>query len=102
MPVEDLGGGVLKLSDLAGRPDFQLGPLAISPSRRRVEGPAGTVHVEPLVMQVLLLLVDARGELVTREELFEKVWGAAMVGDDSLNRAIARVRRISEEVAPGI
>ena len=92
---------MLKLSDLAQRPDFQRGPLSISPSRRRVEGPAGTVHLEPLVMQVFLLLIDARGELVTRDQLFAEVWGGAMVGDDSLNRAIARVRRVAGETSPG-
>lgn len=92
---------MLKLSDLARRPDFQLGPLSISPSRRRVEGPAGTTHLEPLVMQVFLMLMDARGELVTRDQLFAQVWGGAMVGDDSLNRAIAAVRRVAVETAPG-
>ena len=93
---------MLKLSDLAQRPDFQLGPLSISPSRRRVEGPAGAIHLEPLVMQVFLLLLDARGEVITRDELFGKVWGGAMVGDDSLNRTIAGVRRVATETAPGL
>lgn len=93
---------MLKLSDLASRPDFRLGPLSISPARRRVEGPAGTVHVEPLIMQVLLLLLDARGQVVTRQLLFDQVWGGVMVGDDSLNRAIARVRRIAAGTAPGL
>jgi DNA-binding winged helix-turn-helix (wHTH) protein len=86
---------------MAVQPDFQLGALEISPSRRLVEGPAGKVHVEPLIMQALLLLVDERGNVVTREELFSQCWGAATVGDDSLNRAVAKVRRIFEEVAPG-
>jgi len=93
---------VLKLSDLASRPDFALGPLEISPSRREVSGPAGTTHLEPLIMQVFLLLIDARGQLVTRTQLFEEVWGGAMVGDDSINRAITKVRRIAADVAPGL
>ena len=93
---------MLKLSDLAGQPDFQLGPLEISPSRRLVEGPTGKVHLEPLIMQVLLLLVDARDSVVTRETLFDQCWGAAAVGDDSLNRALAKVRRSLDEVAPGV
>lgn len=88
---------MLKLADLAKRPDFRLGPLLISPSRRLVEGPAGQSHVEPLVMQVFLLLLDARGEVVTRQELFDQAWGGVMVGDDSLNRAISGVRRIAAE-----
>ena len=93
---------MLKLSDLTLRPDFQLGPMRVSPPRRLVEGPAGEVHVQPLIMQVLLMLLDARGQVVTRNELFDQVWGGVAVGEDSLNRAIAKVRRIGEQVAPGL
>lgn len=92
---------MLKLADLAARPDFRIGPLTVSPPRRLVEGPGGQANVEPLIMQVFLLLIDAGGKVVTRNELFDQLWGGVMVGDDSLNRAIAKVRRIGAEVAPG-
>lgn len=91
-----------KLSDLARRPDFRMGPLSISPSRRQIEGPAGQVHLEPIIMQVFLMMVDARGQVVTRTILFDQCWGGTIVGDDSLNRAIARVRRVAAECAPGL
>lgn len=93
---------MLKLKDLAQRIDFRLGPLSISPSRRHVKGPAGEANVEPLVMQAFLLLLHARGKVVTRNELFDQCWGGAMVGDDSLNRAISGVRRIAAETGPGL
>lgn len=84
---------MLKLSDLAQRSDFKLGPLLVSPSRRWIRGPSGESHVEPVIMQVFLLLADARGEVLTRGELFDRIWGSVIVGDDSLNRAIGGVRR---------
>ena len=93
---------MLKLSDLNLRPDFRLGQMRVSPQRRCVEGPDGFVHVQPLIMQVFLLLLDARGHVITRNELFDQVWGGVMVGDASLNRAIAKVRQIGEEIAPGL
>lgn len=93
---------MLKLSDLALRPDMHLGPMLVSPSRRLVEGPGGQEHLEPLIMQVFLLLLDARGKVVTRNELFDQCWGGVIVGDDSLNRAIAKVRRTGAHVAPGL
>lgn len=93
---------MLKLSDLALRPDLQLGPMLVSPSRRLLEGPGGHAHVEPLIMQVFLLLIDAGGKVVTRTELFDQCWGGVMVGDDSLNRAIAKVRRTGAQVVPGL
>ncbi|MGI8705141.1 MAG: winged helix-turn-helix domain-containing protein [Sphingomicrobium sp.] len=92
---------MLKLRDLAARSDFQVGPLRVSPSRRHVDGPAGAMHVEPLTMHVFLLLLDSDGRVVTRDELFDHCWGGVMIGDDSLNRVIGKVRRIAAEVAPG-
>ncbi len=93
---------MLKIADLAGRADFDAGPLHISPARRSIEGPDGRTTVEPIVMKVFLLLLDARGTVVTRDELFGNAWGGVFVGDDSLNRAIARVRKIAAETAPGL
>lgn len=93
---------MLKLRDLAARSDFQAGPIRVSPSRRLVEGPAGKTNVEPLTMQVFLLLLDRDGGVVTRNELFDQCWGGVIVGDDSLNRAIAKVRRIAAAVGPGL
>jgi DNA-binding winged helix-turn-helix (wHTH) protein/tetratricopeptide (TPR) repeat protein len=93
---------MLKLTDLAARPDFDAGPLHVSPGRRLIEGPAGKVSLEPIVMKVFLLLLDGRGDVVTRDELFDKAWGGVFVGDDSLNRAIARVRKVAGETAPGL
>lgn len=93
---------MVKPADLARRPDFRSGPIYVSPARRRIEGPGGETQVEPLIMQVFLLLLDAAGQVVTRNALFDAGWGGAMVGDDSLNRAINRVRRIDAETGPGL
>ena len=93
---------MLKLGDLALRPDLQLGPMLVSPSRRLVEGPGGHAHLEPLIMQVFLLLLDGNGKVVTRNELFDQCWGGVIVGDDSLNRVIAKIRRTGAHIAPGL
>lgn len=89
----DSPGGMLTLAELARRSDIALGPVRISPSTRLVNGPAGEASLEPRAMQVLVTLSDSAGAVVTRDELFRRCWGAAVVGDDSLNRAIADVRR---------
>lgn len=93
---------MLKRGDLTTRPDFDAGPLRVSPSRRVIKGPAGSTTVEPVVMTTFVLLLDAAGEVVTRDDLFGRVWGDVFVGDDSLNRAITRVRKIAPETAPGL
>ena len=93
---------MLKLVDLAKHADFSLGDIRVSPSRRVIEGPSGRAHVQPIVMKLFLVLVQADGAVVTRDELFSKAWGGVFVGDDSLNQAIARIRKVAAETAPGL
>ncbi len=83
----------LNPNNLAPRPDFSLGGVAISPSMRSIRGAAGKAVVEPRMMQVLVAMAEAPGRLVTRDDLLARCWSGAVVGDDSLNRAIAGLRR---------
>jgi tetratricopeptide (TPR) repeat protein len=50
-------------------------------------------------MQVLVALAEDAGKVVSREALFERCWGNVYVGDDSLNRAIAAIRKVAGEIA---
>ncbi|WP_265564438.1 winged helix-turn-helix domain-containing protein [Sphingomicrobium arenosum] len=79
--------------DLRARSDFRLGTLCVSPSRRLLSGPRGEGHLEPRVLSLFLCLADAAPGVVTRETLYGEVWGNAPVGEDSLNRAVAKLRR---------
>jgi len=87
------GEPMLTTAALAAREDFTLGGVIVSPSTRNMRGPMASVVVEPRVMQVLVVLADAVGQVVTRETLFNRCWGGVYVGDDSLNRAVAALRR---------
>lgn len=86
---------------LARRPDFQLGSGIVRPSVRTVDGPGGSVTAEPRVMQVLLALADAGGAVLTRDDLLRTCWKGMFVGDDSITRAVAEVRRIARETGAG-
>lgn len=57
---------------------------------------------EPLVMRVLLALADASGAVVSRDDLIRLCWKGHVVGDDSVNRTIAEIRRIARETDAGI
>jgi tetratricopeptide (TPR) repeat protein len=94
-------GGLLTTARLAALGDFTLGLAIVSPSTRTMAGPGGTADMEPRVMQVLVVLADSAGQVVTRETLFERCWGGVYVGDDSLNRAVAAVRKLAADVAGG-
>lgn len=76
-----------------------VGDVQADPPARRLTGPAGTFLIEPRVMQLLVALADGGGEVVPREELTGRCWPGLLVGEDSLNRAIAGLRRALKEAA---
>ena len=87
------------MADLAGRADFRLGEATIKPALRTMSGPGGSADVEPRVMQVLIVLAEAAGGVVTREALFQRCWGPVYVGDDSLNRTVGVIRKLASDIA---
>jgi tetratricopeptide (TPR) repeat protein len=68
---------------------------------RRLIGAGGETRLEPRVAQLLVLLAGRRGEVVKREELQRAIWPDVIVGDDSLNRLVAALRRALRAISPG-
>lgn len=66
----------------------------VEPSLNSVTGPAGTIRLEPKVMQVLVLLAAQAGQVVAKERLIHTVWPDTFVTDDVLTRAISELRRV--------
>ena len=90
---------LMTTASLADRADFAVGDALVCPATRTISGPGGSTQVEPRVMLVLIVLADAGGAVVTRDRLLARCWGGVYVGDDSLNRAIAGVRRVASTIA---
>lgn len=51
------------------------------------------VELRPQAFDVLCVLAEHRGELVTKETLFARVWPGLVVTDDSLVQAVGDIRR---------
>jgi DNA-binding winged helix-turn-helix (wHTH) protein/tetratricopeptide (TPR) repeat protein len=82
--------------DLARESDFELGSLTVRPPVRQVESAGRSDTLEPRIMQVLVLLARRRGEVVSRDDLLETCWSGMVVGEDSLNRCIYKLRKLGE------
>lgn len=89
---------MLKAVDLAREPDFALGAAEVSPSMVEVSSGGARFRLQPRIMQVLVALARAEGRVVSRDELTDLCWGGVVVGEDSLNRCIQRLRRLGEEI----
>lgn len=73
---------------------FTVRDFRVDPARNIVAGPDGEVPIEPKIMDVLCLLAKHPGEVLTRETIVDQVWGHAYGADESLTRAISRLRKL--------
>ena len=57
------------------------------------------VHLERIPFELLNLLVERRGELVTRKEILEQIWGKDVFvdGDNGINTAVRKIRLALKE-----
>lgn len=55
-----------------------------------------TVAIERIPMELLLLLLERRGQLVTRQEILDRIWGKNVYGDvdNSINTAVRKIRQV--------
>jgi DNA-binding winged helix-turn-helix (wHTH) protein len=72
---------------------FQIADRTVFPSRNRVRGPSGEVHIEPKAMDVLCTLAGRSGEVMSREALIDAVWAVRFGGDESLTRVVSMLRK---------
>jgi DNA-binding winged helix-turn-helix (wHTH) protein/TolB-like protein len=84
--------------NLAREPDFSLGGAGVRPSTREIEFGDGRETIEPRVMQALVALARRCGAVVSRDELIQHCWEGRVVGEDAINRCLAKVRRITERM----
>ncbi len=77
---------------------FRLDPWQVEPSRGAVTGPDGlSRHLEPKVMEVLVILARTPHTLVTRDQLLDAVWPGQPGADQLLTRAISELRRALDD-----
>jgi DNA-binding winged helix-turn-helix (wHTH) protein len=87
--------------NLARTPPFSLANLTVQPATLQASRDGKSETLEPRVMQVLVALVEARGEILTRDDLIARCWGGRIVGDNAIHRAVSRVRDLAENFAEG-
>ena len=75
------------------RKGFFLGEWEILPDRSLLRSDANEVHIEPIQMNVLLELARHQGEVLTKDQLIESVWGGRAQSDEPLLAAISKLRK---------
>lgn len=73
--------------------DFRLDQILVRPSLNRLERGGAEHQLEPKMMDVLVVLAESPGEVVSKRQLHDRVWAEVFVTDSVITRAIAGLRR---------
>src|SRR6266705_4689028 len=74
--------------------EFKFGDFTLDQARYRLQRGDRQLRLEKLPMELLIFLVQRRGELVSRDEIAERLWGKDVFLDidHSINTAIRKIR----------
>ena len=87
---EDDAGSASTAAELAmpavnmAQADFRLGAWRVRPGLGSIENDSEVVHITPRSMAVLVHLAEARGEVVSRNQILDAVWPGMSVTPDAL------------------
>src|ERR1700732_5060633 len=74
--------------------DFAFGRFQVSPRRRELRVDGVPVELGTRAFDVLLMLIEARGALVTKDEMLERVWPGVVVEENNLQVQVSALRKI--------
>src|ERR1039458_9173032 len=74
--------------------DFELDPRTYE-----LRSGGRIVKLERIPMELLILLIEERGQLVTRSQIIERIWGKDVFldTDNSINAAIRKIRQVDRK-----
>ena len=72
---------------------FTFGNVTVNVPLRQLQVGGQIVEIEPRPFELLILLLERAGEVVTNDEVLRSVWPGRIVGDAAVPNNIAKVRR---------
>ncbi|MGB5671146.1 MAG: winged helix-turn-helix domain-containing protein, partial [Sedimenticolaceae bacterium] len=78
---------------------FEVAGNPVDPAGLRVTIGRSEIRLEAKAMQVLVYLAERAGRVVSRAEIEEQIWPGRVVTEDSVIKAIAKLRRVFHDDA---
>lgn len=88
---------VLKRYGQAEATEYSDGYLTVDFAAKQVKTNGSTVKLTALEFKLLMYLIENKGKVLSKKELFEKVWEDKFTGDGTLNVHIRRLREAIEQ-----
>lgn len=75
-------------------PRYRFSEFILSPRRRALVRNGQEQPLIPRYFDLLVFLIERRGEAVHRRDIFDRVWSDVIVSDSALSQAIRTIRRV--------
>jgi TolB-like protein len=75
------------------QPVLRIADLKVDPGLDEVSKDGHTIKLEPKAMELLMCLAERAGEVVSIDQLLDRVWKDVVVSPDSVYAAVAALRR---------
>ncbi len=72
---------------------YRFGDVRVDRQRYRMERGGRAVSLEPRAFDLLVLLVESRGRVLTKKEILDRLWTDTAVTDNALTRIVAQLRK---------
>lgn len=82
-------------------PRYAFGPFVLDPTRRLLLRHGTEVTLTPKAFDLLRVLVESRGEVVSKEQLLEAIWPDTVVEESNLSFQVSTLRKVLGEKRAG-
>lgn len=79
--------------------DFRLDDWLVQPAQCRLSKDGVARQVRPKVMDLLTYLAAHRGDVMSKDDLLDGVWGTKSVSESALTRTVTELRQVLDDAA---
>jgi len=73
---------------------YRFGAFELQPDKRRLLKDGATISLRPRAFDLLAVLVDRAGHLLTKDELLDRVWPKTVVEEAALHVQVSTLRKV--------
>src|SRR5579864_5187796 len=86
-----------EIAEISRSHKYRFADFEFAPGQGALWRGGARVPVMPKAMAVLAVLVESAGQIVSKEELLERVWNGAAIEDNNVTQTISTLRKILGE-----
>jgi DNA-binding winged helix-turn-helix (wHTH) protein/tetratricopeptide (TPR) repeat protein len=93
MPTEPAGPSTAPPAAEAAPAEYEFGPFRLDAVRKALYRGEEFIALKPKAVEMLVLLVEEAGRVVTKEQLFERAWPGVVVEEGTLANNVSALRK---------